>query len=352
MPQRAVRKPSDERGTHGGRRLSKLTIESYNLTTRDADAERFIGDRASETAFFEILDRIRRRERTGRDPFGPAHGPKTDKTCVEHVMLGGDPDAAHLVHLAVEEYAMRLTELVQFYLAQPGWEGVERIVIGGGFHEKAFGALAIRRTERLLKSRRVPVQLLVLEHDADEGGLLGWVHAVSAETTRAFDAFLAVDIGGTHVRCGIVEHGLRRARDGSRACVVDRMQWRHGDDNPAREELVLRIAAMLNGLAAQARTLGIALAPLVGVACPGEVLPDGSMAHGTQNLPGDWDAPFNLPQVLGKQLDRINGAAPTVLMHNDAVIQGLSERSRMHDVERWAVLTIGTGLGNASYRNG
>jgi hypothetical protein len=40
-----------------------------------------------------------------------------------------------------------------------------------------------------------------------------------------------------------------------------------------------------------------------------------------------------------------------VLMHNDAVVQGLSELPFMRDVKRWAVLTIGTGLGNASYSN-
>ncbi len=39
-----------------------------------------------------------------------------------------------------------------------------------------------------------------------------------------------------------------------------------------------------------------------------------------------------------------------VVMHNDAVIQGLSERPWMTDVPHWAVLTIGTGLGNASFR--
>jgi len=36
----------------------------------------------------------------------------------------------------------------------------------------------------------------------------------------------------------------------------------------------------------------------------------------------------------------------SVVLHNDAVVQGLSELSFMADVERWAVLTIGTGLGN------
>ncbi len=40
-----------------------------------------------------------------------------------------------------------------------------------------------------------------------------------------------------------------------------------------------------------------------------------------------------------------------VLMHNDGVTQGLSEVPFMQDVERWGVLTIGTGLGNARYTN-
>jgi hypothetical protein len=40
-----------------------------------------------------------------------------------------------------------------------------------------------------------------------------------------------------------------------------------------------------------------------------------------------------------------------VLMHNDGVAQGLSEVPFMQDIERWGVLTIGTGLGNARFTN-
>jgi len=40
-----------------------------------------------------------------------------------------------------------------------------------------------------------------------------------------------------------------------------------------------------------------------------------------------------------------------VVMHNDAVVQGWSEIPAMRDVERWGVLTIGTGLGNARFTN-
>ena len=32
-------------------------------------------------------------------------------------------------------------------------------------------------------------------------------------------------------------------------------------------------------------------------------------------------------------------------------VQGLSEVPYMQDVERWGILTIGTGLGNASFTN-
>ena len=39
------------------------------------------------------------------------------------------------------------------------------------------------------------------------------------------------------------------------------------------------------------------------------------------------------------------------IMHNDAMVQGLSERPFMDDVEHWGVLTIGTGLGNARFSN-
>jgi hypothetical protein len=38
-------------------------------------------------------------------------------------------------------------------------------------------------------------------------------------------------------------------------------------------------------------------------------------------------------------------------MHNDAVIQGLSELPLMDDVAHWGIVTIGTGLGNARFTN-
>ena len=47
----------------------------------------------------------------------------------------------------------------------------------------------------------------------------------------------------------------------------------------------------------------------------------------------------------------IDGHETMVVMHNDAVVQGLSELPNVKDRRHWGVLTIGTGLGNARFTN-
>jgi len=54
---------------------------------------------------------------------------------------------------------------------------------------------------------------------------------------------------------------------------------------------------------------------------------------------------------LHKMVPKIDDEETSIVMHNDAVVQGLSEVPFMKDVDRWAVLTIGTGLGNARFTN-
>ena len=350
MAKRSAPKSRDNRGTHGAMHLPRLSIDSYNLAIREPRGRGFIGDRASQTAFRELLDKARKRKRTGKDPFGRKRSLAISKKEIDLVMVGGDPDAAHLVHMAVEEYALRLADVVRCFLSQPEWEGVEGVVFGGGLPESKFGELAIRRAARELEAG-TQVDLQVLHHDPDEGGLLGWIPLLPDDVSREHDAFLAVDVGGTNLRCGIVEHGLRRNADGSEARLLEHMHWRHAEDEPNRSEAIARLAGMLNGLIAQARTLGLRLAPFTGVACPGLIQEDGGIAQGAQNLPGDWEVPFNLPRELRKRLDRVAGERVTVLLHNDAVVQGLSAWNLMRGWRRWGVLTIGTGLGNATYTN-
>jgi hypothetical protein len=92
------------------------------------------------------------------------------------------------------------------------------------------------------------------------------------------------------------------------------------------------------------------IAPFIGLACPGIINPDGTIERGAQNLPGDWaKSNFCLPDRIREGIKQIGDHDTLVIMHNDAVIQGISELPWMTGTEKWSVLTIGTGLGNASF---
>jgi predicted NBD/HSP70 family sugar kinase len=115
---------------------------------------------------------------------------------------------------------------------------------------------------------------------------------------------------------------------------------------------VEKLTEMLEKLIERARKQKLRLAPFIGIGCPGVINENGQIDRGAHNLPGRWEGKsFNLPAALLEAIPKIDDQDTTIVMHNDAVVQGLSERPFMDDVKRWGVLTIGTGLGNAQYRN-
>jgi predicted NBD/HSP70 family sugar kinase len=172
-----------------------------------------------------------------------------------------------------------------------------------------------------------------------------------ARPTNATMAMLAVDIGGSNIRAGVVKIP---SADLSELSVEGSERWRHAlaDPKPTREEAVAHLVEMLERHEKAAAKAGLELVPLIGVSCPGVIDPDGSIDRGGQNLPGNWESDrFNLVERLREAIPEIRGHETRVVMHNDAVVQGLSEAPFMTDVERWGVLTIGTGLGNARFTN-
>jgi hypothetical protein len=338
-------------GKHGASLLPSVEVDSYNLGLKDENG--FLGDRASKAAFQAILDSWRKPLRKqGDDPFGTRSSGQISKDDLDRILVGADVEAAAVVHSAIEEFAQELAHVTRRFLKVKAWAKTERIVVGGGFRQSRIGELAIARADIILKAEGLKVGMVPIRHHPDEAGLIGCLHLAPSWIFEAHDSILAVDIGGTNIRCGVVKTRWRKARDLSRATVWQSELWRHADDDPTRERAVKKLVKLLKGLIDAADGHGLKLAPFIGVSCPGAIDPDGNIETGAQNLPGNWQSSrFNLPDALTQAIPRINGHDTTVLMHNDGVAQGLSEVPFMQDVRRWGVLTIGTGLGNARFTN-
>jgi hypothetical protein len=336
---------------HGAGRLPSVDVDSFNIEIKDEDG--FLGDRASKGAFREILERWRKPLRkSGEDPFGKEPSENISKKTLDAILVGDDTEASAVVHSAIEEFAQELAYVTRRFLKTKAWARTERIVVGGGFRDSRLGELAIARTEIILKAEDFKIDLLPIRAHPDEAGLIGALHLAPSWIFEAYDSILAVDIGGTNIRCGVVETSWKKANDLSKAKVAKSDLWRHADDEPTREGAVKRITKMLKGLITEAEKDGFKLAPFIGIACPGVINEDGSIEKGAQNLPGNWESSkFNLPASLIEGIPQIGEHDTAILMHNDGVVQGLSEIPFMQDVDRWGVLTIGTGLGNARFTN-
>jgi predicted NBD/HSP70 family sugar kinase len=338
-------------GRHGATRLPSVDVDSYNIELKDDDG--FLGDRASKGAFRKILDTLRKPlKKNGEDPLGSKSAEAIGKNALDQALVGDDIHASALVHGAIEEFAQELAYVTRRFLKTKAWADTERIVVGGGFRESRVGELAIARTDIILKAEDFKVDMVPIRFHPDDAGLIGCLHLAPSWIFEAHDSILAVDIGGTNIRCGVVETRWKKAPDLSKASVWKSELWRHADDEPTREGTVKRLVKMLKGLIAEADAEGLKLAPFIGIACPGVINEDGSIEKGAQNLPGNWESSkFNLPASLVEAIPQIGDHDTAVLMHNDGVAQGLSEVPFMQDVEHWGVLTIGTGLGNARFTN-
>jgi predicted NBD/HSP70 family sugar kinase len=291
-------------------------------------------------------------KKNGDDPLGNKSTGMIAKSTLDEVLVGDDVGAAALVHGAIEEFAQELAYVTRRFLKTKAWADTERIVVGGGFRESRVGELAIARTDIILKAEDFKVDMVPIRFHPDEAGLIGCLHLAPSWILEAHDSILGVDIGGTNIRCGVVETRWKKAPDLSKAAVWKSELWRHANDEPTREGAVKRLAKMLKELISAAESEGLKLAPFIGIACPGVINEDGSIAKGAQNLPGNWESSkFNLPASLVEAIPQIGDHDTAVLTHNDAVVQGLSEVPFMQEVQRWGVLTIGTGLGNARFTN-
>lgn len=337
---------------HGAERLPAVQVDSYNVELKDDEG--FLGDRASKGAFRDIVENWRKLLRkNGDDPFGDEPSDKLTKKQLDEALTKGSLAGAAVIHSAVEEFAQELALVIRRFLKLKAWKDTERFVIGGGFRDSRVGELSIARCSIILKADGIDVELLPIRNDPDEAGLIGAAHLAPKWLFKGYDAILAVDIGGTNMRAGVVDLNLKKASDLSKACVWKFELWRHADEKKVdREGAVDSLVRMLKDLIELAEKEKYKLAPFIGIGCPGIIEKDGSIDRGAQNLPGNWESSkFNLPLLLHTAIPKIGGEDTAIVMHNDAVVQGLSEAPFMADVQHWGALTIGTGLGNVRFTN-
>ncbi len=338
---------------HGARELERVTVDDYNAELRDENG--FVGDRASRRAFRAIVEDLRQRLReVAKDPLGDRPSEELTKQVLDEVLAEGEPEAAGLIHGAIEAFTAELVTVIEELLRLPSWRDVQRIVVGGGLRGSRVGELVIGGASVRLKAGGRKLDVQPIHSDPDEAGLIGAVHLATDGVLGGHDGILAVDIGGSNVRAGVVGLVPRRNGRPPKGAVRELELWRYADEEtrPTREETVEQIAGMLRRLAQSAERHGLELAPFIGVACPGIINGNGRIERGAQNLPGDWESPdFDLPARLAELGPRFGDAPPLVVLHNDAVVQGLSELPFLGDVLHWGALTIGTGLGNAAFTN-
>jgi hypothetical protein len=351
MPDKTASPPASFLLAHGAEELSRVIVDAYNAELRTSDG--FVGDRASKRAFQSILDDWRERvSERGEDPLGDTPSEDLSKKQLDKVLIEGDAEAAGMVHSAIEEFAQEFAAVIRRFLRLKDWKKTERIAVGGGLRQSRIGELAIGRTAVALKARGYDVELRPIRHPSDHAGLIGSVHLVPSWMLAGHDSILAVDIGGSNIRAGIVELHAKKKADLSDAAVGRLELWRHREEAPKREDAIAQLIDFLLDLIKRADKDGLTLAPFIGIGCPGVIGADGSIERGGQNLPGNWESKsFNLPQRLREAIPTIGDHETVVLMHNDAVVQGLSELPWMQDVQHWGVMTIGTGLGNAHFTN-
>ncbi len=349
----ASSKTLDERSSlppHGARSLPGIEVDSYSLELEDEEG--FAGDKANKGAFVDILEELRKAFReSGEDPLGDKPSAEISRKKLAALLVEGKPDEAAVVQSAIEEFAQRLKGVICRFLKLKSWQGTERIVVGGGFRDSRVGELAIARTGVILKTEGVATELQLLHEDPDHAGLIGTAHLLPAWMLEGYDAILAADVGGTNIRVGLVHLNLDKAKDLAKAKVTGLNLWCHRDESDLkRDEAVDNLTKMLRELIDEAKKGGVRLAPVIGLGCPGTIREDGSIASGAHNLPGNWESSkFNFPRAIREGIPSIFGHDTVLVMHNDAVVQGLSEIPHMHGVQHWGILTIGTGLGNARF---
>ena len=189
---------------HGAAQLPGVVVDSYNINLQDFrdSARRPCKPRCFLALVKDWRERLRKLGYDG--PLGEISADELKKKKLDQLLMQADPEAAALIHSAMEEFAQELVGVVGRFLRLKEWRATHSILIGGGFRASRLGQLAIARAGLLLKANGQDVELEPIRHHPDEAGLIGCVRLAPSWVFSGHRGILAVDIGGTNIRAGIV----------------------------------------------------------------------------------------------------------------------------------------------------
>jgi hypothetical protein len=83
---------------YGVSRLPSVDVDSYNVELEDDEG--FIGDRAGEGAFRQVVENLRTASKVGADPLGEDASEDLSKQKLDDLLVRGDPEAAGVIQAA------------------------------------------------------------------------------------------------------------------------------------------------------------------------------------------------------------------------------------------------------------
>lgn len=249
------------------------------------------------------------------------------------------------IELVLNRMGKNLGRVIKKLLGWNYWKGVERIYVGGGLSEGRSGDIIVDSANEFLRENsNQSLDLRKINYHPAVVALIGITYFIPVENRNV----VTVDLGGGNLRTGIVN-----PPEGNRMVEVYYSRFIHWQElGLEREGLADLIASEIASCLNRSEKLDVDISEYIGIGVPAAA-EDGRITGKDRNLPGDWSDPeFRLSEIINEKIRKeTNFNDFKYVIKNDAVSQGLSEIPFAGDVKDWGILTIGTGLGNARFRN-
>lgn len=265
---------------------------------------------------------------------------------VFHWLKGNGEDLE--IESALRMMGTNLGLIVKRLLNWKYWKKTERIYVGGGVSEGKIGDILLKEAKDFISAETsLNVTLRKIHYSPAVAGLIGATYFIPTKNGRK--AVPTIDLGGGNLRTGLV---LPPSEDENAVVFHSNfLNWQKLGLN--RDSLVELISSEVIDCLNVSKETKTEISEYMGISFPALVDEKGYVIGKDRNLPGNWiDSQFHLPSIINSKIKEKTGFGDfKFIVRNDAVCQGLSEIPFVHDVKRWGVLTIGTGLGNARFRN-